>query len=137
MKQILASSVAPTALFAGNDTLAIGAMTAIREAGLSIPEDFAVVGYDDIPGAAFAYPLSPLELTIRESCGSGLKKRQGGQPASGHPSVAKGPMISDLSPSVGETDRIGDRDSHWGQVRGGKCASATRHRTPYGRRWDP
>jgi DNA-binding LacI/PurR family transcriptional regulator len=62
MKRILASGIAPTALFAGNDTLAIGAMTAIREAGLSIPEDFAVVGYDDIPSAAFAYP--PL-TTIR------------------------------------------------------------------------
>lgn len=62
MKQILASTVAPTALFAGNDTLAIGAMMAVREAGLSIPDDFAVVGYDDIPGAAFANP--PL-TTIR------------------------------------------------------------------------
>jgi DNA-binding LacI/PurR family transcriptional regulator len=31
-------------------------MLAIREAGFSIPEDFAVVGYDDIPNAAFAYP---------------------------------------------------------------------------------
>jgi LacI family transcriptional regulator len=62
MKRIFASGIAPTALFAGNDTLAIGAMTAIREAGLSIPEDFAVVGYDDIPSAAFAYP--PL-TTIR------------------------------------------------------------------------
>ncbi len=62
MKQILTSKGAPTALFAGNDTLAIGAMTAIREAGFSIPEDFAVVGYDDIPSAAFAFP--PL-TTIR------------------------------------------------------------------------
>jgi DNA-binding LacI/PurR family transcriptional regulator len=56
MKKIFATKVAPTALFAGNDTLAIGAMMAIREAGLSIPGDFAVVGYDDIPSAAFAYP---------------------------------------------------------------------------------
>jgi LacI family transcriptional regulator len=62
MEQILASGVAPTALFAGNDTLAIGAMTALREAGLSIPDDVAVVGYDDIPSAAFACP--PL-TTIR------------------------------------------------------------------------
>jgi LacI family transcriptional regulator len=62
MKQILASGVAPTALFAGNDTLALGAMTAAREAGLSIPNEFAVVGYDDIPSAAFACP--PL-TTIR------------------------------------------------------------------------
>lgn len=62
MKQILASNAHPTALFAGNDTLAIGAMLAVYEAGLSIPEEFAVVGYDDIPAAAFTYP--PL-TTIR------------------------------------------------------------------------
>ena len=62
MRKILASNAHPTALFAGNDTLAIGAMVAIHEAGYSIPEDFAVVGYDDIPAAAFTYP--PL-TTIR------------------------------------------------------------------------
>ena len=62
MRQILASNAHPTALFAGNDTLALGAMVAVREVGLSIPEDFAVVGYDDIPAAAFTYP--PL-TTIR------------------------------------------------------------------------
>jgi DNA-binding LacI/PurR family transcriptional regulator len=62
MRQILASAVAPTALFAGNDTIAIGAMVAAREAGLSIPENLAVVGYDDVPAAAFACP--PL-TTIR------------------------------------------------------------------------
>jgi DNA-binding LacI/PurR family transcriptional regulator len=62
MKQILASEAHPTALFAGNDTLAIGAMVAVREAGFSIPENFAVVGFDDIPAAAFTCP--PL-TTIR------------------------------------------------------------------------
>jgi DNA-binding LacI/PurR family transcriptional regulator len=62
MKQILASKAHPTALFAGNDALAIGAMAAVREAGFSIPENFAVVGFDDIPAAAFTYP--PL-TTIR------------------------------------------------------------------------
>jgi DNA-binding LacI/PurR family transcriptional regulator len=46
----------PTALFAGNDTVAFGAMAAIREQGLRIPEDVAVVGYDDIPKARFATP---------------------------------------------------------------------------------
>ena len=56
MKQILASNAHPTALFAGNDTIAVGAMLAIREVGLSIPEDFAVVGYDDLPIAAYACP---------------------------------------------------------------------------------
>ena len=62
MRQILATNAHPTALFAGNDTLAIGAMVAIREAGLSIPEDFAVVGFDDIPVAAFT---SPALTTVR------------------------------------------------------------------------
>ena len=62
MKQILASKAYLTALFAGNDTLAIGAMLAVREAGFSIPENFAVVGFDDIPAAVFTCP--PL-TTIR------------------------------------------------------------------------
>jgi DNA-binding LacI/PurR family transcriptional regulator len=56
MRNILALNAKPTAVFAGNDTLAFGAMVAVREAGFSIPEEFAVVGYDDIPAAAFACP---------------------------------------------------------------------------------
>jgi DNA-binding LacI/PurR family transcriptional regulator len=56
MQDILAEHTRPTALFAGNDTVAIGAMLAIREAGLSVPDDIAVVGYDDVPSAAFACP---------------------------------------------------------------------------------
>jgi LacI family transcriptional regulator len=56
MKQILARNARPTALFAGNDTIAIGAMLALREAGLFVPKDVAVVGYDDLPIAAYACP---------------------------------------------------------------------------------
>ena len=56
MRQILAARAKPTAVFAGNDTIALGAMVAVRQAGFSIPEEFAVVGYDDIPAAAFACP---------------------------------------------------------------------------------
>jgi LacI family transcriptional regulator len=55
-RKILASNAKPSAVFAGNDTIAFGAMTAVREAGFSIPKEFAVVGYDDIPAAAFACP---------------------------------------------------------------------------------
>ena len=56
MKGLLAEHSRLTALFAGNDTVGIGAMLAIREAGLAIPGDVAVVGYDDVPSAAFACP---------------------------------------------------------------------------------
>jgi LacI family transcriptional regulator len=41
----------PTAVFAANDVLAIGAMQAVRGAGLSIPGDVAIVGFDDVPAA--------------------------------------------------------------------------------------
>jgi DNA-binding LacI/PurR family transcriptional regulator len=55
-KQLLARRQPFTALFAYNDVSAIGAMWAFREAGLRIPEDLSVVGFDDVPAAAFADP---------------------------------------------------------------------------------
>lgn len=46
----------PDALLAGNDTIAFGAIAAIDEAGLRVPEDIAVVGFDDLPLARYARP---------------------------------------------------------------------------------
>jgi LacI family repressor for deo operon, udp, cdd, tsx, nupC, and nupG len=46
---LLAQEIPPTALFAVSDTLAIGAIKAFRRAGRRVPEDLAVVGFDDIP----------------------------------------------------------------------------------------
>lgn len=48
VRQLLDLAEPPTAIFAASDTQAIGAMEAIRERGLSIPQDVALVGYDDI-----------------------------------------------------------------------------------------
>jgi DNA-binding LacI/PurR family transcriptional regulator len=56
MHEILRRSRPPTALFAGNDTIAVGAISALREAGLSVPADVAVVGFDDLPIAAYTFP---------------------------------------------------------------------------------
>jgi len=56
MKQILNSRKRPTAVMASNDLTAIGAMGAIAEAGLRVPEDISVVGYDDIQLSAFTMP---------------------------------------------------------------------------------
>jgi DNA-binding LacI/PurR family transcriptional regulator len=61
-KELLARRVPFTALFAYNDISAIGCMWAFREAGLRVPEDVSVVGFDDIPGAAFNPGLS----TVRQ-----------------------------------------------------------------------
>jgi LacI family transcriptional regulator len=55
-KELLARGRPFTAAFAYNDISAIGAIWAFREAGLRIPQDISVVGFDDIPGAAFANP---------------------------------------------------------------------------------
>ncbi|NJK44667.1 MAG: substrate-binding domain-containing protein [Pleurocapsa sp. SU_196_0] len=64
MQTLLGHRHVPTAVFVGNDTVAIGVMAAIHQAGLRIPEDIAVVGYDDIPIAAY---LNPPLTTVRIS----------------------------------------------------------------------
>ena len=56
-----------TAIFAYNDMMAFGAMQAIREKGLRIPEDIGLVGYDDI---LFCSLMDPALTTIR------LKKQE-------------------------------------------------------------
>jgi LacI family transcriptional regulator len=53
----------PDAVFAGNDLMALGALRALREAGRRVPDDVAVVGFDDVAAAAAADP--PL-TTVRQ-----------------------------------------------------------------------
>ena len=62
-KELLARKEVFSALFAYNDISAIGAIWALREAGLRVPQDVSVVGFDDIPGAAFA---NPALTTVRQ-----------------------------------------------------------------------
>jgi LacI family repressor for deo operon, udp, cdd, tsx, nupC, and nupG len=52
-RSLLASHTAPTAIFAASDEMAIGAILAVREAGLSVPGDVAVIGIDDHELSAF------------------------------------------------------------------------------------
>lgn len=67
MKRILSSSAKPTAVLASNDLTAIGAMGAITEAGLRVPDDISVVGYDDIQLSGFTMPpLSTVRLPRSE-----------------------------------------------------------------------
>jgi LacI family transcriptional regulator, galactose operon repressor len=53
---LLALPQPPTAIFAGNDWMALGAIEAITSTGLAVPRDLAVVGVDDISQAAHAHP---------------------------------------------------------------------------------
>jgi LacI family transcriptional regulator len=63
MWALLQQAQSVSAVFAANDLMAISAMTAIREAGLRVPDDIAVVGFDDIPAAVL---VSPALTTITQ-----------------------------------------------------------------------
>jgi LacI family transcriptional regulator len=71
-QKLLELSNPPTAIFAGNDLSAFGAIEAIRERGLRIPEDISLAGFDDIPQASLVYPKlttvrQPLDQMGREA----------------------------------------------------------------------
>jgi DNA-binding LacI/PurR family transcriptional regulator len=67
MQRILRGKVLPTAVVCSNDMTAIGAMSAISQHGLRVPEDISVVGYDDILLAAHTHPsLTTLRLPRTE-----------------------------------------------------------------------
>lgn len=56
MQDALTSNTLPTAVFAASDAIAFGAMKAIQEHGLSVPEDISVVGFDDIEMCSYVTP---------------------------------------------------------------------------------
>jgi DNA-binding LacI/PurR family transcriptional regulator len=66
MGRQLATDPELTAVFCGNDTMALGVMRALAERGLGVPRDVSIVGFDDIPDAGFYTP--PLS-TVRQDFG--------------------------------------------------------------------
>ncbi|MBS3848044.1 LacI family DNA-binding transcriptional regulator [Devosia sp. J2-20] len=62
-QQIIARKLRPSAIFASSDNLAIGVLQAFRRAGLSVPHDMSLVGFDDMP---FAELVNPPLTTIRQ-----------------------------------------------------------------------
>lgn len=63
MLDLLKVEPPPTAVFVASDEVALGALGAAREAGLRVPEDLAIVGFDDVPLAAYTEPpLTTLRL---------------------------------------------------------------------------
>jgi LacI family transcriptional regulator len=56
-------AAAPTAIFVASDSMAIGALKAVRQAGLRVPQDVALVGFDDVPVAT---AVEPALTTVRQ-----------------------------------------------------------------------
>ena len=68
MKRYLSEKVKlPTAFFADNDMIALGAMKAMAEFGIRIPEDISIVGFDDLTFSSISYPpLTTLRVPKQE-----------------------------------------------------------------------
>lgn len=74
MKELLSKGELPTAIIAAYDNIAIGAMKALQEAGLKVPEDISVVGYDNIRESEFlAVPLTTIFPPIAEMVSRGVE----------------------------------------------------------------
>jgi LacI family transcriptional regulator len=65
--QLVALGERPTAVFAANDMMAIGCLSALNEAGLQVPQDIALAGFDDIPISRYVNPsLTTVRARITE-----------------------------------------------------------------------
>lgn len=121
MLRLLDHEPRPTAIIASNDLTAIGAMRAIRQRGLRVPEDISVVGFDDIQMAEFTEPpLTTVRLlrteVARLACdalmhsiathGTGVEFRMSTALVV-RCSTAKAPATRDGSPPVAEPTILG------------------------------
>ncbi|GGR28311.1 LacI family transcriptional regulator [Deinococcus ruber] len=73
--RLLQATPAVTAIFAANDLSAFGAMEAVKELGLRVPQDVSVMGFDDIPQASQVYPaLTTIRQPLTEMGRAGIKQ---------------------------------------------------------------
>ncbi|MEM7327584.1 MAG: LacI family DNA-binding transcriptional regulator [Pseudomonadota bacterium] len=95
----------PTAIFAGNDEMAIGIYSAARKLGLSIPEDLSLVGFDDTPMAARIAPaLTTIRLPIRDmgkAAASGLMRLISGEEIAANESFSPDIIVRESTRSLG------------------------------------
>ncbi|MES2126625.1 MAG: LacI family DNA-binding transcriptional regulator [Pseudomonadota bacterium] len=72
-KELVESGHHCTALFCANDEMAVGALSYFQEAGIRVPHDLSVIGYDDTPSAEFSAPrLTSVHMPWREMTQNGL-----------------------------------------------------------------
>jgi len=72
---LLAMTPRPTALFASNNFIAIGALKALHDAGVTVPEEMSVVGFDDLPAAIVVEPFLTVAFQPAYEMGRRATKR--------------------------------------------------------------
>jgi len=95
-QQLLALPDAPTAIVAGNDAQAFGVLQALAERGLRAPDDVSVIGFDDVPVAAWATPaLTTIRQPLAAMAAAAFRMLRGDLPA-----VAQEPYHLELATSL-------------------------------------
>ncbi|MFW5981783.1 MAG: LacI family DNA-binding transcriptional regulator [Halanaerobiaceae bacterium] len=72
MKEVLDLKEKPTAIFCQSDGMAIGAMRALEDSGLEVPEDFSIIGFDDIEASRYVKPALTTIAQNKEKMGACL-----------------------------------------------------------------
>lgn len=109
-KALLRLADRPTAIFAGSDLQALGAYEAAREAGLRIPQDLSLVGFDDLPVARWVGPpLTTVRQPLLEMAAAGarlaLSLARGEQPAHRRVELATSLVIRQSTAPPGSSTR--------------------------------
>lgn len=74
-RKVLEADIRPDAVFAANDMMALGCLYAFNQAGVRVPEDIALAGFDDIPLARFVHPpLTTMRVNIAELGGMAMRR---------------------------------------------------------------
>jgi LacI family transcriptional regulator len=96
-KRIVAAKQRPGAVFAANDMMALGCLYAFNEAGLQVPGDIALAGFDDIPLARFVHPtLTTMRVNIAELGGRAMTRLLDTIGASREPSAQAQMLTTEL-----------------------------------------
>ncbi len=75
VRKIMSLHPRPTAIFASNDSMAIGALSALRDEGIQVPQDMALAGFDDVPIAAYLTPsLTSVHVGIHDLGALAIKR---------------------------------------------------------------
>jgi len=101
MRELLAEGVRPEAVFAGNDMMAVGALLAMLDAGVRVPDDVAVVGFDDVPIAGLVRPaLTTMRIEIAATGRRAVERLVGLIAAASDPDRAPADVCEIITPRL-------------------------------------